>query len=408
MSRIFSLQRYFPRENQLHLWGLSTVIDRAGNGFLLTIEIIYLTKFLHFSAVTVGLAFSIATIIGLPSTFIAGHRSQRGNNKQRYIFLIVLLGISFVLYAFITALWQFFILTIISSFLSNASGTFRGVLMNANFDNNQERVNFRSYIRGYTNFGIGMGSAFASLALIFENAWILRGLIVLDALSFFINAFIFNKVEIKHQDRVSENENKNNRWVALKDPHYVAATLLGSVFMTHFTFQAIGIPLWIVYYTHAPHWSIALILVFNTTACVLFARTFSKKGEEIERAAKLYARASLLVLVAMVTYGLAHKAPAHLAVGILLVGMLFHVIAELAGVSAGWTLSLSMMQEKFMGQYQALWQMSFNFAGIIGPTLITFLIVHYQVWGLVMYGGFVAAAGLLFLPLTQSYLNKVK
>jgi hypothetical protein len=279
--------------------------------------------------------------------------------------------------------------------------------MNANFDNNEERVNFRSYIRGYTNFGIGMGSAFASLALIFENAWIVRALILLDALSFFINAYIFNKVVIDQKDRVSAKENKSNRWVALKDPHYVAATLLGSVFMTHFTFQSIGIPLWIVYYTHAPHWSISLVLVFNTAACVIFTRTFSKKGEDIKRAARLYSRASLLILIAMVTYGLAHKASTYLAVLFLLVGMLFHVIAELAGVAAGWTLSLSMMQEKFMGQYQALWQLSFNIAGIVGPTLITFLIVHYQVWGLVTYGALVAVAGLLFLPLTKSYLAKV-
>ena len=404
MSQYLSLQRYFPRENQLYLWGLSTVIDRAGNGFLLTIEIIYLTKFLHFSAVTVGLAFSIATIIGLPSTFIAGHRSQRGNNKNRYILLIIWLGVSFALYAFITALWQFFILTIISSLLSNAAGTFRGVLMNANFESNQERVSFRSYIRGYTNFGIGMGSAIASLALIFENAWILRALILLDAFSFFINAYIFNKVVISHKDRVTEKENKRNRWVALKDPHYLAATLLSSIFMTHFTFQSIGIPLWIVYYTHAPHWSIALILVFNTAACVVFARTFSKKGEDIARAAVLFSRASFLLLVGMITYGLAHKASPYLAVIILLVGMVFHVIAELAGVSAGWTLSLSMMQEKFMGQYQGLWQMSFNFAGIIGPVLITYFIVHFQVWGLVMYGALLTFSGYLFIPLTKNYL----
>jgi MFS family permease len=398
--------KFFPTENQLHLWGPATIIDKAGNGFLLTIEIIYLTKFLHFSAVKVGLGFSIATILALPSTFIAGHRSQHGNNRNRYANLMLLLAATLLGYAFVSKYWQFLALSIINSFASNSAGTFRGVLMNSQFTETQERVNFRSHMRGFTNFGIGLGSGLASLALIFEQMWIMRVLILLDAASFILNAYLFKKITVEERVVISAEENKENRWVAVKDPHYVTATLLGSIFMTHFTFQAIGIPLWVIYYTHAPHWSIAAILVLNTVACVVFAKTFTKKGNDIAHAARKYFWGSFAILAAMFVYALAHKANPVVATLVLLAGMGLHVVGELAGVSAGWSLSLSMMQERFMGQYQGLWQLTFNLSAIIGPTMITYLIVHYQAWGMIAYGAIVTIAGALFIPLTKSYLRK--
>lgn len=383
----------------------STLINTFGNGLFFTIEVIFLTRSVGLTPHQVGFGFTIAAAIALPISIPAGHLADRLRIRNWVAGSQIIQGLAAASFIFIHSYALFLFLTILVEVIGTGTQTLRMTLITRLSGPGEERVRFRAYLRAVTNLGIGAGAAFAGIALAVDTRTAYATLVVLNGITFILAALIFLKLPdspvVVSQD--SELATKGPRLVALRDRRYVTATVLNGIYSMHFVIQGIGIPLWIVNYTNAPRWTVSVVLLINTIACVLFSVRASKGTGDVVRAARIYFRAGLFVAAGCVVYSFAQGANPVLATTLLIGGMLLHVTGELLGSGAGWGLGFGMARDEYQGQYQGVWQLGWGAGNVIGPALITFLVVDWQRSGWFVMAALFAFTTYLFIPLVRSY-----
>lgn len=394
-----------PPKGPQKLMSASTLINTFGNGLFFTIEVIFLTRSVGLTPHQVGFGFTIAAAIALPISVPAGHLADRLNIRNWVAASQIIQGIAAASFIFIHSYVAFLSLTILVEVIGTGTGTLRMTLITRVSGTGEERVRFRAYLRAVTNLGIGAGAAFAGIALAIDTRTAYATLVVINGLTFILAALIFLKLPVMPNVAALEAEptSKGPRFVALRDKRYVTATLLNGIYSMHFIIQGVGIPLWIINHTHAPRWTVSVVLLINTIACVLFSVRASKGTGDIQRAARIYFRAGIFVAAGCVIYSFAEGVSPLFASALLILGMLVHVTGELLGSGAGWGLGFGMARDEFQGQYQGVWQLGWGAGNVIGPALITYLVMDLQTRGWFILAGLFLVTTYLFIPLVRTY-----
>ena len=269
----------------------------------------------------------IAAAISLPMSIPAGHFADRIRIRNWVGASQIIQGIVAASFIFIHSYSAFLILTIFVEVIGTGTQTLRMTLITRLSGSGEERVRFRAYLRAVTNLGIGVGATFAGISLTIDTRTAYATLVVINGATFIAAALIFFKLPDTRRNlsREAKPSVKGPRFIALRDRRYIAATMLNGVYSIHFIIQGVGIPLWIVNFTTAPRWTVSLVMLINTVACVLFSVRASKGTGDIHRAARIYFRAGLFVAAGSVIYAFAQGANPWLATTFLVVGMIFHV-----------------------------------------------------------------------------------
>lgn len=394
-----------PDRGPMRVMALRSLINTFGNGLYMTVEVIYLTRKVGLSAHEVGLGFTLATAIALPISLPLGHLADRVRLRNYLIVMQLVIGVIASLYIFVDGFALFVSLTISIELFGTASQTMYMAYLTRLSGSGEERVRYRAVMRSATNLGIGLGTAFAGIALAADTKATYQVLIIINGITFAISGLVGFKLPNPNGASCVESAAvpEKGRLVALRDKRYVAATFLNGIYSIHFIIQNIGIPLWIVNYTHAPRWWVSVVLVINTAAVVLFSVRLSQGTGDIAYAAKAFRRAGFFVASGLLLYALANGASAVVASTWLVLGMILHVTGELLGSGAGWGLGFGLAQEESQGQYQGVWQLGWGLGGIIRPAFVTAMVVDLQRWGWVVMGLVMLITTYLFTPLTRSY-----
>jgi len=336
----------------------------------------------------------------------AGQIAHKVNIRKFVAFSQTLQGVAAASFIFIHSYSAFLLLTISVEILVAFTQTFRMVLINQVGGSGEARVGFRAYQRAVTNLGIGLGTAFAGIALIIDTHAGYATIVVLNGVTFVVAALVFLRVPHTDDEKTEEEPKIGDRLIALKDKKYFFAMLLNAVYSSHFIIQGVALPLWIIRYTKAPHWTISVVFLINTVACVLFSVKASKGTSNVMVASKVFFKAGLYVAAACLIYALAQGANPWLACVFLFIGMALHTTGELLGSAAGWGLGFGLADERYQGQYQGVWQMSWSLGGIAGPALITAAVVDLHKFGWLILAAVFSLSTFLFIPLVSSMKNR--
>ena len=139
--------------------------------------------------------------------------------------------------------------------------------------------------------------------------------------------------------------------------------------------QNIGIPIWVVKYTHAPRWWVSTLLLLNTAAVVLFQIKVSKRSKPLTDSANQYIFSGALLAGACSLYAFAQGPSARIASLLLMLGMALHVTAELIISMIHWRISFDLADASRQGAYYGLWTFGNGLSEIIGPSFVTFALV---------------------------------
>ncbi|RZS43694.1 hypothetical protein EV193_102675 [Herbihabitans rhizosphaerae] len=143
----------------------------------------------------------------------------------------------------------------------------------------------------------------------------------------------------------------------LRDRPYAVITLLNSITLLYMPLLSLVLPLWIVERTDAPRWAVSTLLVSNTLSVVLFQVRVARGVRGLDSAAR-YVRLSGLVMLAA---------------------------CAVFAVSSADTSALVACQG-FFGMSTAI-------ARMLGPLLLTSLIVSWGTPGWFVLGGLFLVAG---------------
>ncbi|MER5640062.1 MFS transporter [Kitasatospora sp. NPDC002227] len=382
-----------------------TMVNTVGNGLLMTLSALFFTRVLGFGAAQVGLGLTAAGLCGVLASIPAGRAADRWGTRRVLISLVLLDGVCTAAYAVVHQFALFVLLACVGTAADRGSSAVRNALY-AEVLPADRRVAGRAYLRVVTNVGLGIGTVVAGLALQADTREAYVTAIVADAVSFALVAVMFARLlpgalavaSAAGAPATAGAAPAERGNPALRNLPFVTVTVLNAVLGLQFAVVEIGVPLWIAKYTDAPRLMVAGSLIVNMVFVVALQVRATKGTEQPGAAARIFARGGLLVALACVVEGLAHGLPAWAAAVLVAAGIGFQALGEVYSQAAGWALSYDLAGEGAHGSYQGVFNAGMSASLMLGPALVTTVVISNGLLGWSMLAAVFAVAGLAMGP----------
>jgi hypothetical protein len=385
-----ALMSLVPESRTQRIYLLTTLINTYGIGLILTAMTLYAIKVVHLTAQNSGLALTIAGLVGLlaamPMGALADRRGPRGISRLAML-LMAASAVGFVLFA--RDFVSYLIVATVQGAALSASVTADVALLRR--VGGEEATTFRSQTQAVFNLGVSLGVATCGVAIQLNTVNAYRALFLGQALTSLIGVAIvgrlprFEPLPGAHEESVV---------AALKDRPFLGYTALsGAMYMQYFVLSLL-LPVWVVYHTHAPRWSVSAFVIVNTVLVVLFQVRIGKTVQTIKQGGTAIRRAGVIFLVSCSAMGLATGIPAWAALLLLAAAAVLHTYGELWHSSGTFALDFGLAPEHAQGQYQGLVGMGNGAGQALSPFVLIGLVLAGGRLGFVLLGACFTLLGL--------------
>lgn len=369
-------------------------INMFGTGLFLTTAVVYLTSIVGLSADSVSLGLTIAGLLGLTANVPFGYLADVFGARSMLMCVNVAQAIVTAGYVWVHSFAAFVLLASGELFLANASSALRGALIAAVAG--ERRLQTRALLRAITNAAVALGALCAGVALHYNDRIAYVTLIIIDAVSYLAVGMIVLGLPNPRSSSMRRGRaahRQHVKLVVIKDWRYLLMVAISSVMSIHGVLLQVAVPIWIVYNTPAPRWSVSLMFLLNTVACALFQVRLSKYAEGMAAAARTILTSGFLLFGACILIGYSAKLAAWICVLTLVLGGALHACGEMLQQAGNWTLAFDMAPESYQGQYQGLYSMTGGIANALGPVIIIPLISGFSIFGWLLVGLLFALTG---------------
>ena len=379
-----------PEPGPRRVYLLATFINTYGTGLVLTTLTLFAVRVVHLSAARTGLAMTIAGLVGLLAAMPIGRLADRHGPRNVYRVVLLALGAAAAGYVlFAHSFTSFLIVTTVDGSALIASGAANVALLRR--VGGEGATTFRSQTAAVLNVGITLGVATAAVALELNTVNAYRALFLGNALTCLVGAAILGRLP-KYEPLPGARE--ESPFTALRDRPFVAYTVLsGAMYMQYFVLIVL-LPVWVVYHTSAPRWTVSAFVIINTVIVVLFQVRVGKTVQTIRQGGAAFLRAGVIFLVSCSAIGLATGIPAWAALLLLAAAVIVHSFGELWHASGTYALDFGLAPPHAQGQYQGLVSIGIGAGQALAPILLIGLVLSLGRLGFVLLGAWFAVLGL--------------
>jgi MFS family permease len=382
--------RIVPPAGPARALAVAQLTDSIGLGGYLVCSALYFTRVVGLSATQVGFGLTVGWAVAFVAGVPLGHLADRRGPRGVAILLALCTAAALVLLLFVRSFVPFVVVACVySSAISGLTAARQALL--AGIVTPVERTRVRAALAAAINGGIAIGAALGGLALEIDTATAYLAVFAVDAVSLVVSALVLLRVPAVAATVGVRGE---PRLAVLRDRPYALVSLLNMVLQLHIPMITLAIPLWIVERTNAPGWTVSALLVLNTVSIVLCQVSVANRVTSLDAAVRFIRYAGVTLLVACVVFATSgFGAPAWLAVAVLLLAAGMQAAAEMMQASGAWEISFGLAPEARHGQYQGFFGSGFTVARMLGPLLVTTLVLGWGTAGWLLLGGvFVLAA----------------
>lgn len=393
MSRLnagHALRSFVPRSRDQRVYLLVSVINVYGTGLIVTAMTLYAIRVVHLTAERAGLALTLAGLVGLLASMPMGRLADRHGPRGVLRLSLFLLAVAAAGYVFLAHSFVSYLIVAIvdGSALSSALTANVALLRRVG---GEDATTFRSQASAVANLGLSFGIATCGVAIQLNTVNAYRALFLGNALSCLIGVALLSRLP-KYEPLPGAHE--ESPLAALRDRPFLGYTVLsGAMYMQYFVLGLL-LPVWVVFHTNAPRWSVSAFVIINTVMVVLFQVRVGKTVQTITQGGTAIRRAGVIFLVSCSAMGLAAGLPAWGALLLLVGAVVLHTYGELWHASGTFALDFGLAPPHAQGQYQGLVGMS-NFAGqALSPLILVGLVLSGGRLGFVLVGVWFALLGL--------------
>lgn len=374
-----------------------TLMNCLGNGLTMTLGVLFFTRVLGFGAVQVGVALTAAGLCGVLAGVPAGRAADRWGSKPVLVLLVSGEALGVASYVLVHSYALFVPLACLVAALDRGSAAVRNALY-AEVLPADKRVAGRAYLRVVTNVGIGAGTAAAAFALQADTRGAYVVAILVDAVSFAVVALMYAALVVPPRQVAPKTAGERTGNPALRNRPFLAVTVLNSLLGLQFALLEVGVPLWVVEHTDAPRVLVAGSLIVNTVLVVLLQVRATRGTEQPAAAARIFRRGGLMIAISCVLLGLAAGLPGWAAAVLIVAGVVFQTLSEISCQAAGWALSYDLAGEGNHGAYQGVFNSGLAAAMMLGPVLVTTVVITNGLFGWILIGALMLAAAVAMPP----------
>jgi MFS family permease len=370
---------------------LALAVDRAGSGMWSASSVLYFTFVEHLTARQIGLLLGAAGLAGIAGSPLAGRLAARFPVRPLLIGCHLLRLATVGLLTLVTGLGALAPL-VAATYLGDRAAKMLEMLFAARTAGERRGV-YQALSRSSANAGYAVGAGIAAAGVAVGTADAYRILILGDALSFAVAASLVWRTReptaTADPPATATPARPAGPW---RDRGYLLFVLLDIPMCIDDSVLNVGLPLWLVTRTAAPHALVPAFLIVNTVMVVALQVSVSARAEGPREAT----RAVLLYGVVMCACCAVAAAAAHggvwVAAAVMLAAAMLDTLAELMRSVSSWELAVLLAPEHARAPYLGVAGMSQSIQKSAGPPLLTGVVMAAGSVGWVVLG--VAAAGL--------------
>ncbi len=259
-----------------------------------------------------------------------------------------------------------------------------------------ERTKARAFLQSTANAGLAIGATVGGAALYVDARPAYLVAFALDAVSFAVAALLLRRLpSVPPALKVAGEP----ALAVLRDRPYAVIALLNTVLLLYMPMLSLVAPLWIVERTEAPRWIVSAMLVLNTISVVLFQVRIARRVNGLRSATRYIRYAGALMMATCAVFALsATGRSAWSAAAVLLAAALLQVVAEMMQASGSWEISFGLAPADKQGQYQGFFGSGVAVARMVGPLLLTALILGLGATGWLILGALFLTAACAITP----------
>ncbi|MER5729209.1 MFS transporter [Streptomyces sp. NPDC002138] len=371
---------------------LAQLLDRTGTGVWAASSVLYFTFAVGLDARQLGLLLGAAGVAGVAGSPLAGRLAGR------FPVRILLIGCHLLRVA---TLGLMLVCTRFDVLLPVVAVTYLGdraaktlEMLFATRVAGERRSEYQALSRSAANAGYAVGAGIAAIGLAVGTREAYAALILGNALSFVVaSVLVWRTHEPRSHGHVVARSTDakpaapRSPW---RDRDYLAFVLLDIPMNLDDSILNVGLPLWLVNHTSAPHALVPAFLAINTVLVVVLQLHVSARVEGPRRAAGAVLLYGLTLLACCVVVATATGGGAWTASIALLAAALLVTTAELFRSVSSWELAVSLAPEESRASYLGVAGMAGSVQKSVGPLLLTGAVMTAGPAGWLLLGGAVA------------------
>ncbi|MFF4078759.1 MFS transporter [Streptomyces sp. NPDC001777] len=393
---------------------LALAVDRTGSGLWAASSVLYLTFVTQLSAQQIGVLLGTAGVAGIAGSPLAGRLAGRFPVRPLligcHLLRLVTLGLVLVCADF-GALLPVIAVTYVGD---RAAKTLE--MLFATRTAGERRAAYQALSRSAANAGYGVGAGIAAIGLAVGTTDAYRALILGNALSFVVAAVLVRRTDESRERTVEVarsgapadggstapadggcatpadhgREAPARRAGPWRDRGYLRFVLLDIPMNLDDSILAVGLPLWLVERTSAPHALVPAFLVINTVLVVVLQLSVSKRAEGPRRATRAVLLYGVLTFVCCGCLAAAALVGTWAAGALLLAAALLVTLAELMRSVSSWELAVLLAPEDARAAHLGAAGVSQSVQKSAGPPLLTGAVMAAGPVGWLVLGAAVA------------------
>ncbi|MEW1909993.1 MFS transporter [Kitasatospora sp. NPDC085895] len=364
--------------------------NALGDGAFLVTSALYFTRVVGLSAGQIGLGLTLGWAAGALAGVPLGHLADRRGPRGVAALLAVATSAAVGVFLLAGSFPVFLAAAVLYGCAQSGLGAARQALL-AGLVEPARRTEVRAHLQSTVNAGLAVGAAMGGAALHLDTPLAYRAVLGVDALSFLAAAVLLSRLPGVAPSPAVAGE---PRLAVLRDRPYALLALLNTVMLLYMPLLSLIVPLWIVGRTAAPDWLTAALLVLNTLTVVLCQVRVARGVDSLAAAARYVRWAGVLLLACCAAFAVSSSAgPAWAAAVVLLVAAALQVAGEMMLAAGSWEIGFGLAPADRQGQYQGFFGTGVAVARMVGPVLLTSLVLGGGAGGWLVLGGMFALAG---------------
>ncbi|WP_107048669.1 MFS transporter [Streptomyces sp. NRRL S-87] len=356
-----------------------SLVDKTGTGLWSGVCVLYFSTVAGLGLAEVGLLIAVSCGIGIAGAPIAGRVADRVPITRLLVWLNAARALGALALLTTQDFWLLLAYSAAGS-LADRGANVTTKLYAARIAG-PDRVRFQALNRTVMNIGFGIGGLAAAGALALGTVTAYRALLLGDALSYVAMALITLRCTepVTPTKVVAGSDHPDGPATTLPagptspwhDRTYLLYTITETVLFLDDAIFKVGIPLWIVHATDAPHGLAPLLMVLNNVLVVLCQVPLARFGTTSDDARRLLRPLALAFAVGCLAMGASALGGPWTAGVALVVGATALTFAEMLHATASWELSLALAPEQAQGAYLGVHGLASAGQRSIGPLVAT-------------------------------------
>ncbi len=358
---------------------LTLFVDRTGTGVWAAACVLYFTEVGRLTAAQVGLLLGVSSVAGIAGTPLAGRLAASSGVRPVLIGCHLLRVAALTAVLFCSAFTPLLLVVALATLGDRAARAME--MLYATEVAGERRSAYRALSRTAMNAGYAAGAGLAALGLAVGTPAAYRALVIADVASFLVAAALVATLGEPHRTApapgaraaaaVDGSAGPAGRPSPWRDAGYLRFVALDAVLTIDDAILNVGLPLWLIHSTRAPHALVPAFLAINTVVVVLAQLRVSALVSTARQAVRVVPLYGFAVLGCCAAAALAHRTGAVAASVLLLAAAVLVTLAELVRSVVSWELSVALAPERARPEYLGVAGMAHSTEKAAGPLLLT-------------------------------------